>query len=289
MFKKENLYFAGTLIFSLFISCSNGGKEKATESEEETTQIESNALESGSIDQLTRFRYDKVIGNIPLPTEILEDIYRYGYTYINDLTNPHANVENYSTTNSKAVNLGIYGADLSYMIAYEQYHDAIKYIQATKILSDNLSIPFAFDQSVIERIEMSEGDKDSLINIIYGAYDKIDKTLRSDLRIGVAALVLTGGWVESLYLSTQMFTNYPENEENEILRKRIWEQHFQLDNILKLLNDFKDDTFFSNLITGLEDIQQHYKSLQDLAEINENEVNVLNEKITAVRDKLVNV
>ena len=289
MLKKENLYFAGTLIFSLFISCSNGGKEKATESEEETTQIESNALESDSINQLTRFRYDNVIGNIPLPTEIMEDIYRYGYTYIDDLTNPPSNVKNYSTTNSKAINLGIYGADLSYLVAYEQYNKALKYIQATKILSDDLSIPFAFDQSVIERIEMNEGNKDSLTNIIYGAYDKIDKTLRSDQRIGIAALVLIGGWVESLYSSTQMFTNHPENEENEILRKRIWEQHFQLANMLKLLNDFKDDPFFSDLISGLEDIQQYYKSLQDLAEINENEVNVLNEKITAVRDKLVNV
>lgn len=289
MLKKENLHFLCTLIFSLFIACSNGGKEEATESEEETTQIESNALGSDSIDQLTQFKYDNVIGNIPLPTKIMEDIYRYGYTYINDLTNPPSNVKSYSTTNSKAVNLGIYGADLSYLVAYEQYHVALKYIQATKILSDDLSIPFAFDQSVIERIEINEGNKDSLTNIIYGAYDKIDKTLNSDQRIGVAALVLAGGWVESLYSSTQMFTNHPENEENEILRKRIWEQHFQLDNMLKLLNDFKDDPFFSDLIAGLEDIQQYYKSLQDLAEINENEVKVLNEKITAVRDKLVNV
>ena len=46
---------------------------------------------------------------------------------------------------------GLYGADLAYVISYEQFDEVGIYMKVTKYLADNIGIPLAFTQDIIER------------------------------------------------------------------------------------------------------------------------------------------
>src|SRR5581483_6983198 len=94
-----------------------------------------------------------IISSIPFPSAILDTLHTVNGKFQADLPNASDNVNLYSESNAQAANLGIYGADLAYVISYEQFQSVGVYMKATKYLADNIGIPLAFTQSVIERCE----------------------------------------------------------------------------------------------------------------------------------------
>ena len=120
----------------------------------------------------------------PLPTafEVTEMLNRIGAAYILTLSNPVSNVERYLTEKSKALNLGIYSADLSYASAYNQKQSVIDYMDVSKKLIDALNISGAISQDVIEQVEANQDNKDELVNIItntfYDTYEYLNQANR---------------------------------------------------------------------------------------------------------------
>ncbi len=94
-----------------------------------------------------------VISSIPFPSNILDTLHSVNAKFDADLTNPVGNVNQYSESNTQAINLGVYGADLAYVISFEQYQSVGAYIKGTKFLADNVGIPLAFTAQVIQRCD----------------------------------------------------------------------------------------------------------------------------------------
>lgn len=168
--------------------------------------------------------------------------------------NEISNVTKYNQYTSKALNLGIYGADLAYSVTYEEFQQMGAYVKNTKRLAEELNIPFAFDQSMMDKYSKYKDNKDSLTRIVYESYNQVDKALKNDERVGMAALVVTGSWLEGLYLSTETFQDVPKTSENKSLYKVIGDQRQSLVIVIKLLDEYKKDAFISGIITDLKDI-----------------------------------
>ncbi len=124
------------------------------------------------------------------------------------------------TNFSKALNLGIYGADLGYVIVYDQTQDAIAYLKTTKQVSDDLGLVGVFNEDIINRFTKNIGNKDSLLVLTSDAFRMGDAYLKDNDRMDVSALILAGGWIESLYLAT----NISKAKPNEDITNRIAEQ-----------------------------------------------------------------
>ena len=105
--------------------------------------------------------------SVPSPVQTAFLISGVGSNYDVTLLNKPTKVGLYSTSFQKAINLGIYGADLGYVTIYDQTQDAIGYLTVVKKISNDLGIDGAFDMALLERFEKNLGVKDSLLVLVF--------------------------------------------------------------------------------------------------------------------------
>jgi uncharacterized protein YfkK (UPF0435 family) len=115
----------------------------------------------------------------------------------------------------------------------------------------------------------------------------VDKTLKSNERIGLASLVVTGGWLEGLYATLKTLGTTPKNEKSQGINKKIWEQKNHLNMIINLLEQFKDDRSFAPIVQDLKSIKSIYDGLSAKSMISETEMAALAQKVGEVRGKII--
>jgi len=215
-----------------FYSC--GDSEDANETENIDKKINDEIEDIGS----TTLQVDGALFSIPSPYEIAFLVKNqridFNKEFLNSVNRSHNYVNNYK----KALNLGVYGADLGYLNIYEQTPDAVSYFSAIKILSQELDISNAFNNETISSIEKNMGNKDSLLYIISNTYRKADKYLKDNNRNDLGVLILTGGWLESFHILVQI----AQTEKNPQVIKRIGEQKYPLENLITILNPFYNES-----------------------------------------------
>jgi DNA-directed RNA polymerase subunit F len=136
----------------------------------------------------------------------------------------------------QAVNLGIYGADLSYASMFDQKQESMNHLAAAQKLAREMGVADALDEKIVERLNANQDSRDSLMKIVSEAYADLNGYLKEDARLEVAALVVSGGWIEALYLSTQY-----SGAGNSAIRQRIAEQKYSLTNLLEYFDKFGDN------------------------------------------------
>lgn len=261
-----------------------GGKSDSNENTNNTVNFDT---VKNTADEQVQFKYDLTISNIPIPFDILSELPQTGADFKRGALNDAALADKYNQNNQKAINLGIYGADVAYVITFEQYMDVAAYLKAAKKLADDLSIPIAFDQRALTTYEQYKTNKDSLEKLVFDSYAEIDKTLKSNERIGLATLVVVGGWIEGLYTSVRTLGDVPRDDANKLLYTKIWEQKHHLEQLISLLGEFKSDAFFTGLISDLQGVKSVYDNLAVKGEVSQQEVRQIGEKISSLRNKYV--
>lgn len=275
------LFLFGFFAATFSISSCGGGKEEV--SQEATTP----PLDSSEVNELTQFKYDKLISNVPIPFDILRSHSDVPLTFVAEAVNPPSNLPFYSSSHSKALNLGIYGGDLAYCITYEKFEDMGKYLKCAKKLADDLGIPLAFDQRALTSYKNFNTNKDSLEKLVFASYSEVDATLKSNERIGLAALVVTGGWLEGLHTTLKTLGKTERNDKTKGLYKKVWEQKNHVEMIIGLLEEFKEEITYVNLVMDLHGIKSVYDNLSVKTDINEAEIQVLGQKVEEIRNKIV--
>jgi len=168
------------------------------------------------VNELTIKRVKKIkemFLTIPSPVETAELFFISGAEYRSDESNPAENVNRYTTNGAKALNLGVYGADLSYANVFDQSQESMIYINCAKKMADALDISSAFGVETIERFEENMNNRDSLMRIIDDAFWIIETHLKDNGQDYLSALIMTGGWIEGLYLGTKLLEKDKPNEE----------------------------------------------------------------------------
>jgi uncharacterized protein YjgD (DUF1641 family) len=172
--------------------------------------------------------------------EMVSLIKKSGASFDKSNLNAVENSNNYTTTKSQAINLGVYGADLSYASMFDQNQESIFYLSAAQKLAKSLGVERAIGDEIISRINTNKDNRDSLLAIVSEAYWSLNGYLKEGDREAVSALVIAGGWVEGLYLASQHMT-----DDNTELKQRIAEQKYSLKDLIDLLNSYPDDVLTS--------------------------------------------
>ena len=243
------------LLVSLFATACQQGSQKPTgnlneeferaQAEKETLAVPENMLED-------------IIPSIPSPIEMTALIKATGAEYSDKLLNPTSKAKNYIENHSKALNLGIYGADLAYMNIYEQSVETVDYLGTIRDLAEDFKIAEFFDFQTLKRIAADNGDIDSLILLSSEGFSKMNNFLDDNDRRNVSTLILTGTWLEGMHIATQVYEKNP----NEELKERIGEQKFTLDNLLLLLSAHQSDPAVQSLLTKMEALRSVYNSVE---------------------------
>ena len=210
---------------------------------------------------------------VPTPSDLFLALQNIGSEgKFNFLNNP-SKVSDYSDKKSKALNFGVYFADLSYASSFNFGPELVKYIKVVDNLSDELNIKSALDKALTERLQahISAGTVDSIVSIsadtYYQAYDYLDKNKRG----GTLRLIVAGGWIEGLYLLTNMVESYDAN--NPIIEE-IANQQLTVESVMGFLNDFADeDSDVEEIMGELSDIEQLFMGLEYAEGTTESSVN----------------
>ncbi|MFC2175396.1 hypothetical protein ACFLR1_00320 [Bacteroidota bacterium] len=196
--------------------------------------------------------------SIPSPIQTAMLIEKSGADYNKGFLNEPKKVTTYATNYQKAMNLGVYGADVGYVTIYDQSQDALKYLGVINKLSDELGITGAFDENTIRRFETNFGKRDSMLNLVSVAYRNADAFLKNNNRLNVGALVLAGGWLETLYFSTQI----ARKEGNQDVIDRIGEQKYTLNNIIKMLTPYYSQPEYDVLVDDLIELAYDFDAIE---------------------------
>lgn len=237
------LLFAAACVV-VMSSCGGGDKNK----------------EGANADSLTTPSLIK-LGNanfsIPSPFQTAMLIKSSGATYNKDLLNSPKNYSKYSTSFKKALNLGSYGADVGYVTMYDQTQDALGYLGSIRKLSEELGINNAFDAGTLKRFEENLGKRDSMLSMVAVGYRASDAFLKNNDRLDIGSLILTGGWIETLYFCTKVVAA----KDNQELKDRIGEQKYTLDNIIKLLQPYYSQPEYAALVDQLIDLAYDFDAI----------------------------
>lgn len=225
-----------------------------------------------------------IITNIASPVEMSALIKKSGIQFNYKFLSPADNIDNYNTSFKKALNLGILGADLGYLNMYNETSSVLSYITSIKTLSDELKIGQFFDFKTLKQLASNSDNLDSLMYISVSSFDQMDVYLRENNRSDISALIVTGVWLEGVFLGTQVLKESPQAEITE----RIGEQRIILDQLLLVLRNYKKNKKFFELIGKIEYIQKQYKNVKISTEIGEPEAVEIDGILTFVsNDKTV--
>ncbi len=253
VFIMKRLYLSFSLV--LMLACG------ANTPESNTQQVVKNAPDAASQAALPQISDDlvaNIMQSIPSPIETSFLIKGIGAPYNVSNLNDHNLVTNYNTNYSQALNLGVYSTDLGFANLYDKNQDVLNYLNAVKKLADNLGIGQYFDYKTIKELASSSGNVEQLLQLTQQNLEKIHNHLNEQKRESLTILILTGGWVEALYLTT--LVNQKAN--NKELRDRIGEQKIALEQILTILDVYKTKPNFATLIADLKELNKIYSKVQ---------------------------
>lgn len=201
--------------------------------------------------------FDGKIFSIPSPVQTAYLIKQLDLKFDESILNDDAVVSQYVTEHSQALNLGVYGTDLGYCALYNQKNSSLKYLNSVEKLTKQLGLDAAFDTSFIQRFEGNSNDEDSMIILMSDAFKKADNFLKNANRKSTSALILTGGWIESIYISLELNAK----KESSEIKKRIGEQKQSLSSIVDLLKTYNKGGSNDELISSLEDLKTSFDKI----------------------------
>jgi len=242
-------------VFLAFLSmflfgCKSGNQKQPAEESEITVDV--SELNQDLFQDINEAK--QIFYSLPSPLETAMLIRSAGAIYDEDLLNNVDNSGNYTTNKSMALNLGIYTCDLSFASLYDQTQASISYMNAAKKMADGLGILDAINDETIERLEENINNRDVIMDIISETFMNSSSYLKENDRTAIAAIVLVGGWVEGLYLATQMVPDSVSLKNNKLV-DRIVDQKLSLDIVMRLLADNSDNPDVQSIQKDIDDLK----------------------------------
>lgn len=209
-------------------SCGGGEKTDDTDSVDSTKTEEP---KTGPVSE-TFFQ-------VPSPGEMLTFIKMVGGKNNKNISflNSPANEKKYTDNKLKSLNFGIYSCDLSYCSIFEIGSESLKYFKTVKMMGDQIGVSTAIKPEVLKRLEANISSPDSLAVITDDVYFSSFEALEDSKQGPTLALVVAGGWLESIYIAI----NLAKYEENSPVIERLADQKYTLENLIEFLKKHEAD------------------------------------------------
>ncbi len=247
---KMNLKNIAPLVFGGLILVSCGGSDGGD-------KIKGDQLDPTSS---LKTAFDGKIFSVPSPIQMALLLKETNIAFNQDLLNNTKNISKYTTEYKQALNLGIYGADLGYASINDENSSALNCLSVVESITDKLGLSGIFDKSFMTRFEKNKTNKDSVMMIVSEAFRNGDDYLKNEKRKSTSALILTGGWIESIYFACEL----NKVRSSEKIATRIGEQYQTISTIIDILGEYNSKGENDELILQMKDLKVSF----DLIKIN---------------------
>lgn len=250
MLKKSVFRNLTPLLFlALLISCVESADENS-EAQQPAKPVKELSMSGDAIVSVMR--------SIPSPLELTALVKASGSAYNSASLNNTDYTGNYTTPSAKAINLGIYGADLGYINLYEKTAASIQYLSSVRSLASDLQLGQFFDFETLKRLSKNSDKMDSIIFISTNSFEKMNEFLSKQKRTNISVLMLLGGWIESLHLTCAVAS---ETKNKEIIDK-VGEQKVTMDQLVILIQLFKDDPAWTDITKEFGELKSQYDKVK---------------------------
>jgi hypothetical protein len=248
---KNLKYLILPIATGLVLSSCGGDKGEDIDGGADTTKTET--VENSNPVSETFFQ-------VPSPGEMLTFIKMVGGKNNKNTTflNPPDGMKNYTDAKSKALNFGIYSCDLSYCSIFEIGAEALKYFKTVKLLGEQIGVSSAIKPETMKRLEGNVGNSDSLAVITDDVYFASFETLENGQQGTTLALVVAGGWIESLYIAT----NLAKYEANSPIIERLADQKYTLENLIEFLKKHEADANVAGVKADFEGLLAEFNKIE---------------------------
>jgi hypothetical protein len=222
---------------------------------------------------------------LPSPVETATMLEHLGVKFTDKFLHTTADVEKYNTTSSEALNLGIYTADLSFCALYEQNQAVIDYLATVKKLSERLGISGFFNDSTIQMFQSNINNKNKIINTISESYTQSTNFLDEQERTEIASTVIVGGWIETIHLTLNMLKDVDLKKNKADVNDIMLNQQFTLEDLIGMLELFKDDKYISQLEEKLKTLKTSFDKIHGETTIGQ--IETLEKSVMEIRNDFI--
>jgi hypothetical protein len=230
---KRLLYFLIILLIPFAFSCKHGLKQK------ESFNPVFSTYKSDTTNKNSKAPKNEIFYGILTPVEICTIFNRLGITYNNATLNPISNRDQYLSSSKASINTGIYGVDFGYLKVFGIGQQMIDYMVTIREMCNKLGIPDSYLTEPIKKVQSDISEPDTIMFLMDDAFTKMEAHLREGGRESTAGLMVMGGWVEAMYIATQLVYN-PDKPDPEVIQK-IAQQKYTLTSLLSFLKNYYDD------------------------------------------------
>ncbi len=273
-YKKTTQFLAVAALSGCILACSGGKKQQETTND--------TAIDTEQISKMVEKEFKYPIPTSYEVTQLLQDA---DAAFVLDITNPVENVDKYETQRTKALNLGVYGADLSYASTYNKQEETMKFLEVSRSLINDLQISNVFTQDMANRIEANIDNKDSLIQIISKSFYRTYEQLNQNGQDKLALLVVAGSWIEGLYITTQLAisSNYDKR-----LMDIVGNQKTAAKKLAELCEKYKDDEDVNAVLPLIRFLNLTYDGVIEEAGITKGQLGDILDNVKSTRDEIIN-
>jgi hypothetical protein len=262
------------MISFIFLTSCNSCKSRVAEKQQEKSEL-------AQVDSLENQIEENVY---PLPTsaEVIKMLTDLEVGYIIGISNPVENTKKYFSSTKRAINMGVYGADLSYATLYNMTQMVINYLDAIRSLSNELNMSKIYNAALYDSIKKNYDNRDELVRILTNAFNDTYVYLADNDQQPLALLVVGGAWVEGMYLTTHVSEAAYQVAG---ISKVLLEQKKSFELFLEITKPYANDPSVSDFVAKLDPIKKVYEGLgTSLTEENIKDITVA---ITSVRELIV--
>jgi hypothetical protein len=196
----------------------------------------------------------------PLPTsaDVIKKLTDLEVGYSIGLTNPAENVKKYYTSITRAINLGVYGADLSYVTLYNIFQQVIDYMNVIRSIANDLNMSKIYDAPLYDSIKKYFDNRDRLVQILTNAFNNTYSYMTENDQQTLALLVVGGAWVEGMYLTAHVSEASYQAPD---FAKVLIEQKKSFDLYLDITKPYMEDPNIRDFVNNLDPIKKVYAGL----------------------------
>lgn len=176
-----------------------------------------------------------------------------------NLLNSADNVDKYESKKAQSLNLGIYSADLLYCSTFGGKGKVSPYFMTCAKMGTKLNVATNLNEKDRDRISKNLDNADSLIAISSDLYLSAFDNLNNNERGADLSLMLAGGWVESLYLMSNMVKDF---EKDKTTVERIADQKSSLSNLIDFMNQYQSNEDVKSATEQLNSLKTLFDAVQ---------------------------
>jgi hypothetical protein len=250
-------------------SCKNKAKQEQKKIELDQVQTVEKQMEAN-------------IDSLPTSAEVIKMLTDLEVGYIFGISNPVENTKKYFRSDSRAINLGVYGADLSYATLYNIQQSVLDYLSAIRTLSSELNMSQIYDETLYNKIKQNFDYKDKLVEILSNAFDATYAYLSKNEQQPLALLVVGGAWVEGMYITTHVSEAAYQVAG---ISKNLIKQKASFELYLEITKPYMEDPMVRDFVNKLEPIKIVYEGLS--TSLTEKNIMDITRAIEEIRSQIV--